>query len=256
VGAGQVSSSPAPAAPKPLQAIEQFVSNFAQGAAREFTHLTGIGAKKTDGPAAQGMSVLELSRTQKKAFDPETVPQMSQTRPIGADASYTNGASNCGPTSMAMLARAVGYGADLNDAQLISKFAQVGKSDGEGTSANGMVAIAGEMGMQASVKCPTSADDVAAQLKAGKAVVVCGNYDTEPQHYHPEKGPRGHYLLITGQDKQGNFILRDPFNEFAKPPPALTPTQLQEFLSTANGGGTAIALGAAPKPGMQLQVKG
>src|SRR5262245_53580140 len=48
-----------------------------------------------------------------------TDPKISQFHPAGEDANYTNAEMNCGPAVGAMVARGMGYGKNMTDAQLI-----------------------------------------------------------------------------------------------------------------------------------------
>jgi hypothetical protein len=100
----------------------------------------------------------------------------SQYRPAGAERGYYNGPSNCGPTSMAMIARAFGYGAGMTDAQLINHLGQQGGTSAAGTSVNGIVAMAQAMGKQGQIRGPgANADWIREQLQQGKKVVANGD---------------------------------------------------------------------------------
>ena len=78
-----------------------------------------------------------------------------------------------------------------------------------------------------------------AQLGAGKAVVANGNMYAMAPHQNPEKSS-GHYVLVTGMDKQGNFLVQDPADRNVH---SVTPANLQEFFRTHAWGGGAIAVG-------------
>ena len=54
----------------------------------------------------------------------QPIPQINQLHPRGADQNYVNGAYNCAPAVVAMLARGHGKMGDLNDAQLIQQLGQ------------------------------------------------------------------------------------------------------------------------------------
>src|SRR5689334_8736215 len=86
------------------------------------------------------------------------IPQINQLRPRGADKDYVNGAYNCAPAVVAMLARGAGRMGDLTDAQLIS---QLGKDivTPEGTDPEGVAR------MLARVDLPPAGDALGANYK-------------------------------------------------------------------------------------------
>jgi hypothetical protein len=74
-------------------------------------------------------SALELPRVQapQAASNPggwQPLPHINQLRPGGGEASYINGAYNCAPAVVAMLARGAGKMSELTDAQLINQLGQ------------------------------------------------------------------------------------------------------------------------------------
>ena len=167
------------------------------------------------------------------------VPFISQYRPAGAENGYANGAANCGPASMAMIARSMGFGKGMTDAQLITFLGQAGDTNAEGTSVAGIVAMAQAMGSFAQMKAGSDVSWVAEQLQAGKKVVANGDYYAMPPH-QDESRTSGHYLDVVGMDKTGNFLVQDPADGNAK---TLTPEQLQHFMSSNTNGGYAVAIG-------------
>ncbi len=171
---------------------------------------------------------------------PGNVPFISQYRPVGAERGYSNGPSNCGPTSMAMIARAMGYGKGMSDAQLINHLGRIGGTTGAGTSVNGIVAMARAMGKTGTVKGPgPDVEWIAQQLRAGKLVVANGDYHAMPPHQN-EARTSGHYVTVAGLDAQGNFIVRDPADQNVK---TVTPAQLRHFIRSNPNGGWAISIG-------------
>lgn len=138
------------------------------------------------------------------------IPWISQLKPEGAAESYDLGDFNCAPASFAMVARKAGYGEGLSDAELISELAGIGKTQkGTGTSMNGALAMANKIGM------PVDRSEVSfpgfnqawmdEQLAKGKAVIANGALET------PE-GPSGHFIVVTGKDAEGNYLINDPLN--------------------------------------------
>lgn len=143
------------------------------------------------------------------------VPFISQLDPAGNDGSYTNGPSNCGPTSMAMVARAFGYGEGMTDAQLINHLGAAGGTTEMGTNHNGIHAIANFMGLPVQqAGLGGDAGFIQSQLEAGKVVVVNGNF-----------GYGGHYVVVTGMDASGNFLVNDPYEG----PRVITPAQMEGY---------------------------
>jgi hypothetical protein len=144
------------------------------------------------------------------------VPHISQVHPNGEDSHYQNGRANCGPTSMAQVARAYGYGHGLTDAQLIMKFARAGGTlQMHGTSINGLHKMAAVMGKPAhSYRGPNAGaavDWIENQLKKGKLVVANGDFWALPGGgRHDQPGTAGHYVTVSGMDSQGRFIVDDP----------------------------------------------
>jgi peptidoglycan hydrolase-like protein with peptidoglycan-binding domain len=203
---------------------------------------------------AQGKGAAEISQTLAEKFRAsaeyaqlppgpwQKVPYVNQYNPAGRENGYTNGPSNCGPTSMAMLARAFGYRPDLADAQLINHLGKIGGTTVDGSSWNGIVAMADAMGKSATThsgKDPEVINWVKAQLGSGKAVVANGNFYAMQPHATSEKSS-GHYVLVTGMDKQGNFLVEDPADRNVH---SVSPANLQEFFRTHSWGGGAIAIG-------------
>lgn len=168
------------------------------------------------------------------------VPYISQYRPVGAERGYSNGPSNCGPTSMAMVARAFGYGAGMSDAQLINHLGRFGGTTSAGTSVNGIVAMARAVGKQATVKGPgPNVEWMKEQLRAGKLLVANGDYHAMPPHQN-EARTSGHYVTVAGLDERGNFIVRDPADQAVR---TITPSQMAHFISSNPNGGWCISVG-------------
>jgi hypothetical protein len=167
-------------------------------------------------------------------------PYISQFSPSGADFSYTNGRANCGPTSVAMIARGLGFGSNLNDAQLVGWLGSVGRTTSAGTSINGIAAMAQAIGRSAEIRGPgPQVAWIAEQLRQGKSVVANGDYFAMRPHEDPNR-TSGHYVLITGIDASGNFQVLDPADPDAR---IVTAEELAYFISSNTNGGYQIAVG-------------
>ncbi|MCY1015090.1 C39 family peptidase [Pyxidicoccus sp. MSG2] len=202
-------------------------SSFAPGANKP----NPVNINPTDGAAPV---------TNNGKVDASKVPQISQYNPAGKDGNYWNGPANCGPTSMAQIARAVGYGKDMTDAQLINHLGKIGGTSGNGTDVNGIAKMAKAMGKNAVTKGPgANVDWIADQLKQGKLVVANGDYHAMPPHQN-EGRTSGHYVTVAGMDDKGNFIVRDPADANVK---TVTPEQLKHFLNSNPNGGYQMAIG-------------
>lgn len=170
-----------------------------------------------------------------------TPPYINQYQPAGASQGYTNGPANCGPTSMAMVARAFGWGKNLTDAKLINTLGAMGGTSGDGTGLDGMVAMAKGIGLTGEIKGPgANVAWIKSQLEAGKFVVANGDYFAMPPHGDPARvGTAGHYILVTGY-QNGQFTVNDPADPNAH---TLTPDQLAHFIDGCANGGFQIAVG-------------
>ncbi len=167
------------------------------------------------------------------------VPYINQISPTGADGNYTNGAMNCGPTAMAMIARSMGFGEGMTDAQLINYLGQMGGTTGAGTTTNGIAAMAQAMGKNAEIHQGTDVSWMADQLRQGKQIVALGDYHAMPPH-QDESRTSGHFVTVTGMDANGNFLVRDPADPNVR---AVTPEQMAHFLGSHQAGGHQIAIG-------------
>jgi hypothetical protein len=190
--------------------------------------------------APVGSTAPAAAVTNSGPVDASKIPFISQYSPAGQEGGYTNGPSNCGPTSMAMIARGFGYGQGMTDAQLINHLGRIGGTTGDGTNVNGILAMAQAMGKQGEMKGPgADVNWIAEQLKSGKQVVANLDYYATAGHQNDAR-TSGHYVTVAGMDANGNFIIRDPADQNVK---TLTPAQLQYAISQNPNGGYQFAIG-------------
>ena len=163
------------------------------------------------------------------------VPWISQYNPSGAQNGYSNGPANCGPTSMAMIARSLGKGDGMTDAQLINHLGQVGGTTADGSSVNGIVAMAQDIGANAEIHGPhADMNWIDQQLASGGKIVANGDYYAEPGH---ASGGRqsGHYLVVDGKNADGTYSIKDPADGSET---RMTAAELARFINSnpVNGG--------------------
>ncbi len=156
------------------------------------------------------------------------LPNINQLNPAGKELGYFNGDMNCAPAAMAMVARgrhggmldgkAVGH---MSDAELINRLGKHGQTDRLGTSPNGVVAMAEELGMTTSTR--QGGFDQAyfdSILAKGGSVVANGAY--------PINGEMaGHFMTVTAKTQDGNYLVNDPLLGQTV---TYTPAQLDQFL--------------------------
>ncbi len=170
---------------------------------------------------------------------PVKAPYINQYSPAGAGSGYTNGPANCGPTSMAMIARAFGYGQGMSDAQLINHLGRMGGTGGNGTNVNGIAAMAQGIGKSAQTRGPgANVEWIAEQMRAGKLVVANGDYYAMAPHENPSRSS-GHYVAVVGMDGR-DFLVHDPADKNVH---RVSPEALAKFIRSNPNGGYQIAVG-------------
>lgn len=198
-----------------------------------------------------GASQTEKRKADQPASEFGAVPLISQMHPADDDNSYYNGGSNCGPTAMAMVARAAGFRPDLTDADLINYLGEIGGTTAEnGTSHAGIEKMAEAMGLPLQYGAKGDMQFVKDALADGKLVVINGNFGGVTGIWG------GHYVTCTGYDPATDtFTINDSGSDTTY---QLSPDQLSAVqFANENGsdmgafaighGGTAPA-GSAPAP--------
>ncbi|HVE85005.1 MAG TPA: C39 family peptidase [Myxococcales bacterium] len=173
---------------------------------------------------------------QQIAGDTGAAPYINQLKPLERTPQY-QGQMYCGPTVMAMIGRARGFGEGLSDSQLIEQFARTGGTDQGGTSGNGMIAIGQQMGLQARSAQGADFRFIDGELAQGRPVVALGNYYALPQHAAAGQDS-GHYILLQSRDAAGNYRATDPMTEKVT---VLTPDMLRAYMQAHQGGGFALS---------------
>jgi hypothetical protein len=170
--------------------------------------------------------------------DWKPIPHINQFRPKGKDEHYRNGAFNCAPAVVAMVARGWGKAAKMNDAQLIRNLGH-GIVDRNGTTARGVGKMLGRADIPLAGKALGGRYDDAAVRdhlsKGHKLIAQVRSFDPD------SKARSAHYVLVRGQTHDGNYIVSDPL---AKKPYVVTPKQLRDAVNEAPpDGGLLIPVG-------------
>lgn len=189
----------------------------------------------------------ELSRVASSALATDSstkgwkpIPQINQLHPQGADHDYVNGAYNCAPAVVAMLARGYGRQSDLSDADLIESLGDdiVTK---DGTDADGVAR------MLARVDIPPAGEALGANYKDSelKQQLNQGHMVIAQVRTSDPKGDQdsAHYVLVQGMTKDGNYIVSDPL---ANKPYVATAQQLKEAVLKAPPDGGMLIPVASP----------
>ncbi|HEX5414064.1 MAG TPA: C39 family peptidase [Chloroflexota bacterium] len=128
------------------------------------------------------------------------------------------GASNCGPTSLAMALGAVGVSADQIALRKLAN-QQMGFSDPDSGTTWEALAYAAKMnGVSAeglyngNSYHKWSMDDLKAELSAGRPVMLLVRYWTLPDHTDSSYAG-DHYIVALGYTSQGNIIYNDPASQ-------------------------------------------
>lgn len=157
-------------------------------------------------PAAVPAGADEPQSTPRHLWARGAAPFLYQTDPAWADAPYGGGTvatHGCGPTCLAMAYVQLTGKADRDPAAMAAFSEQAGYVDPAAgiTSWTLMSEGAAQLGL-ASQELSPSADAVRAELRRGRPVICSlgpGDFTAD-----------GHFILLTGVDDQGRFIIRDP----------------------------------------------
>jgi hypothetical protein len=168
------------------------------------------------------------------------IPFISQLTPEGWEERYFNARMNCGPAVMAMLARAVGLGQDMTDAELILMLAEVGGTDKEkGTVVRGITMMAEQLGFNADPRSGADLEQLNQDLDAGRPVVALGDSFELPWSSDGSR-TAGHYILVIGRTGDGQYIVLDPMGQAGQR--TVSPETLRRFITEHPVGGAQIAI--------------
>jgi hypothetical protein len=174
----------------------------------------------------------------------KNTPHINQLRPSGAGKDYVNGAYNCGPAVVAMLARGHGKMAGISDAKLIQQLGK-GVVTPDGVDADGIT----KMLKRADV--PPAGEALGADyddselddhLKQGHKVIA----QVRASDAHGVDPDNAHYVLIQGKTKDGNYTVSDPLS---KKPYVVTPDQLRDAVLNAPPDGGILIPVSGPAQG-------
>lgn len=171
------------------------------------------------------------------------VPYINQISSSGT-ADDWNKYSNCGPTSMAMIARAFGYRPELSDGSLVNLLGSFAGIGAAGAGADQIATIGRRMGKTATVKWGADAVWIKSQLSAGRLVAINGNRTVTLKYDNNAStsgtGIQGHWIVGAGITSAGNVLVKDPSVPGVS---QLTPAQLNEFIRMNYNGDAAVSIG-------------
>lgn len=168
------------------------------------------------------------------------IPHINQLNPNGAQRGY-DGSKDCAPAVVAMLARAMGAGGNLSDADLIKQLGQ-GLVGPDGTTPRDVAPMLERAGLPIAGKALAGRynnQDVAKHLQQGHTLIA----QVEARDEHGATS--SHYVAVQGMTPEGNYIVSDPL---ANGPYELSPQQLRSRVRGAPpDGGMLIPVGTPPQ---------
>lgn len=140
------------------------------------------------------------------------VPFYSQKDPRWGNMVYSRGGSGesmseigCGPTAFAMAASGA-TGRNIDPIQAAGAMQKVGARDNTGTNWGGIGKAADMYGINTRMQQNPSGAFIDSELDAGNPVILSGRSGGYGTPYTPQ----GHYVVATGRDNNGNYIINDP----------------------------------------------
>lgn len=175
---------------------------------------TGVDARrrKRAEEEARGGPGARVAGTTGAPLSAGEVPLIDQRWPNGASGgNYWNGNANCGPTSAAMVARALGLGGGMSDAALVMQLGRAGGTTAAGSSPEQVAQMMRSLGVSSHVVEDPSLAQLDAALAWGKPVIVNGDYFATGVNGRNGAQESGHFCVVTGRDANGNYIVNDPW---------------------------------------------
>jgi hypothetical protein len=168
------------------------------------------------------------------------VPYINQMSSDGWEDDW-NASSNCGPTTMAMIAKGFGLGQGTSDGAMVNQLANSIGMGSEGVGYTGMQAMGEQLGLSSEVNAGSDVDWIRQQLEQGNMVAANGDRSVTLQNedtpYASGSMGGGHWIAVTGMTPEGNFIVKDPSTTCRE----LTPDELSRFLATNDHGGYSVS---------------
>ena len=169
------------------------------------------------------------------------VPYISQMSSEGSEDDW-NASSNCGPTSMAMIARAFGLGGGMSDGALVDSLGVSAGVGADGVGYTGVMTMAGSLGLESSWNAGSDVKWIEQQLAQGNLIAANGDRSVTLENESPPgasgSASGGHWIVVTGMTPDGNFLVQDPSTTCR----VLTPSELSRFLAANSNGGYAVSV--------------
>ena len=169
------------------------------------------------------------------------VPYISQMSSEGSEDDW-NASSNCGPASMAMIARAFGFGEGMSDGALVNSLGTAAGVGAEGTGYACVMTMASSLGLESQSNAGSDVAWIDEQLAQGNLVAANGNrsvtLENESPPYASGTASGGHWIVVCGKTPDGNYLVKDPSTTCS----VLTPAELSRFLASNAHGGYAVSV--------------
>jgi len=134
---------------------------------------------------------------------PEPAPWISQEKPAGAPSGYSDD-GHCVPTSVTMIARALGVGLDLSEGEMVARLGRIAETS-DGTGRAGLYRMVRHLRLDCADFQGQDLKWAERHLRQGHYVLACGN----PQALQRAGGLGGHAIVIDGFCDDA-FRIKDP----------------------------------------------
>jgi hypothetical protein len=210
------------------------------------------GSGSTGAPAMNAVALVDgasmPAAAQGTSGERYPVPYINQMNSDGWEDDW-NALSNCGPTTLAMIAKGFGMGEGMSDGALVNELASSIGMGSEGVGYAGMQAMGEHLGLTSEANAGSDVEWIRQQLEAGNLVAANGDrsvtLENEQPPYASGTAGGGHWIAVTGMTPEGNFIVKDPSTTCRE----LTPDELSRFLAANEAhGGYSVAY--HPPPGV------